>query len=393
MTNLPNSIKLFFERELGNAELWLIRMFLAATSLIVAGFPRLWLVDREVPAVPLLDFLTDVPSPYHRILFFLYLSVSLLGVLRPKSILIFSSILLFWGIHIFMDLLRLQPFFYYAYACIFVIHLEGRLKGATHFNTLRAMNFAIYFWPGLTKFNYGFINDLFPWLLAPFVTINNHVILMGLALGAAAFEFLAGVFLLFRRTRNLSVVMIGLIHIAILFFYGPLGRNHHAAVLPWSVVQIPLVWFLFYGSNVSWREILFPKRLLGAIARIVFILVPILSIWGLWPVLFSFRLYSVSALHANLVVEKSFIEKSKLPLEEIWNKENGGLPVPAWTMMDTGSFYISEFYYRSLFRQICRKKGPEESMKFMINYHLLYHPLFIPNKQTDKQFTCADFGS
>ena len=393
MTKLPHSLKSFSERELGSAELWIIRMLLAATVIIVACFPRLWLVDREVPAVPLLDVLTDVASVYHRALFFLYLFMGILGVLRPKSILIFLSILLLWGMHIFLDLLRLQPFFYYAYACILVIHLEGRLKGANDFNTLRAMNFAIYFWPGLTKFNYGFVNDLFPWLIAPFVTINNHLLLTGLALGAAAFEFLAGIFLLFKSTRNLSVAMIALIHVAILFFYGPLGRSHHAAVLPWSVVQIPLVWFLFYGSKVSWRDILFPRQALGAIARVVFILVPILSIWGLWPVLFSFRLYSVSALHANLVVDKSYIEKSHLPLDTIWNKENGGIPVPSWTMMDTGSFYISEYYYRGLFKQICRKKNPEENIKFMINYHLLYHPLFIPNKQTDRQFTCSDFGS
>lgn len=359
--------------------------------MVVVGYPRLWFAEREVPLTPLFEFLEDPPSFVHKLLWLGFIVSALSVVVQPFCKLGFIVLIVFWLSSISLDLLRLQPFFYYSFICLAVVFYDKNKAGESFAsNTLRALTFGLYFWPGITKFNYGFYNDMLPWLMEPYILLDTALKKNIAGTLAASIEVLAAFFLFLPRFRKAGVFLVVAIHLGILTIYGPLGRSHHMAVLPWSIAQLILVPLVFWNQSFRVRDVVKPKTWVGAGGRGLVLLIPILSFWDMWPTLFSFRLYSASALHSNIIVNERFINESGLDLRKWWNEKNGGLPIMSWTLEDTGSFYVSAYYYRNLFWQICRTQKMKNP-QLIINYSLKYEPFFLANQKIDRIYNCEDF--
>jgi len=105
-----------------------------------------------------------------------------------------------------------------------------------------------YFWSGVQKTNSFFGTEMFPWL-AEFMGQSSYLRdhpQFGYAVGII--EALAGLGLLFRRSRKPAAISILLMHLFILIALGPLGHNWNHVVWPWNIcfawILILLVWFV-----------------------------------------------------------------------------------------------------------------------------------------------------
>jgi len=301
-----------------------LRAALRVKTTVVVGFiaglllcPKLWLSARFYPQIRVIHGLPNISAPADYIVYgaLLLLLFAMAFAARPR-IYIFSFVTLL-ALYSLWDQTRWQPWIYQYW--LFLIALgcsswkaEDARGREDALNICRLIVVFTYFYSGLQKFNHRFIVEGFAWVLN---TIKVHFFYAQyLGYVAAAIEVSIGLCLLTRRFRRLGVVNAVIMHLFILYSFGPLGRNWNSVVWPWNIVMIVLVILLFWSTDarataarVLWQNQFAYQK----IALVLVAVLPALSPFGLWPSDLSSALYTGNLTDANILMSEQ--AKNALP--------------------------------------------------------------------------------
>jgi uncharacterized membrane protein YphA (DoxX/SURF4 family) len=298
------------------------RTLLRTKTTVVAGFvaglllsPKLWVSTRFYPLVPVVHGLPHIPYPVDYLCYgiLLVLLFAIAFAARPR-IYIFTFVA-FIAMYSLWDQTRWQPWAYQYWLMLialgcFSCRPEDCAGQRDALNICRLIMGCTYFYSGLQKMNHTFVDEGFPW-----VVNTLHVHLPGLGyLGwvAAGIEVSIGLSLLTRRFRKLGIVNGLIMHVFILFSFGPWGRNWNSVVWPWNVVMIALILLLFRNTEVTFADIVWRNRFVYQKVVLVLLgVLPSLSFFGLWPSDLSLTLYTANLTEANVLVSERV--KQELP--------------------------------------------------------------------------------
>lgn len=269
---------------------------------------KLWLADRFFPVIPPFDFLLNVPSFVHLVLFLFSLVFITSAFFYPNKK-ILTAILFIELVSCFLDQNRWQPweYQYIITVVIFLLNFNDPKKIVTWLLLICATT---YFYSGLQKLNQGFITILWQdGFLHRFFKLPMHFVNNKLVANAGYIlpflEIIFGIGLLVKRVQKIVTLLLILMHIVILILIGPVGLMVNIIVWPWNLLMIMYLIHFFiveYKQFVPFRNILFDYNLLIAM---VWCLFPLLNFIGLWDNFMSFSLYSGRIPNMEICVEKN----------------------------------------------------------------------------------------
>jgi len=301
------------------------RTALRTKTVVVVGLtaglllsPKLWVSSRFYPLVPVFHGLPHIPFPLDYICYgvLLLLLVAMAFAARPR-IYIFTFVA-FIAAYSLLDQTRWQPWAYQYWLMLIALgcfswkpdDIRGRQDAV---NICRLIMGCTYFYSGLQKLNGKFVAEGFPWVLG---TLHLHVPITYLNyLGwiVPFIEVSIGLSLLTRRFRKIGIVNGIVMHLFILYSFGPLGLDWNSVVWPWNVVMIALILILFWNTDVTFADIVWRNKFVYQ--RVVLVLLgvlPALSFIGRWPSDLSLALYTDNLTEANVLISEQV--KRDLPV-------------------------------------------------------------------------------
>lgn len=352
-----------FEDAQSPKEVRLLKIVLALA--LLCGFAlsrRLWVsAGRLYPNVPAFDFLPAVRTPLDYVLFGAFVLLVVLVTLRARprvEAVAFVAV----GVALFVfDLSRLQPWVYqYLFLMLALAAYTWKEENARA--TLRACGLVVacvYFWSGAQKLNPQFFAEVVPSLLGPYLArmpASFGGLTTTLALLIPLIEICAGVLLLTRRLRRVGVVLAVLTHAVVLLLFVPLRRNN--VIWPWNVAMAALVVIIFWRDASGFRDFL-PRRLpsIQTLALVLFGLMPVLSLFGLWGQYQSAALYSGNVTRAEFVLEESVARQLPPRVRRKLQTTSEGLrlDINQWSYAELNvPAYPSERVYRRAAETLCR---------------------------------------
>ncbi len=252
-----------------------------------------WRSDGVLPYLPVFFSSESWMEDSSIILFpvFLLLVILNLFFLKPK---IFLKLLLLTGLLlIFGNIHRLQVWFYFYGLMLFLFLWKQRTAAELLMFTMRGVVAGVYLWSGLHKFNVHFQTDIFPWLMEP---LGLERFSWG-AYSAGGLEVLIALGLLFRSTRNFSVLVCLIFHTSILGLLGPFGHHWNMVVWPWNLVMPLLVLLLFFDIkklNSNNRGLMLRSFPAGPFVLFLVWILPGFNYFGITPEQLSFKMYAGS---------------------------------------------------------------------------------------------------
>ena len=260
----------------------------------------LWQTRTTYPHAPLFDFIPAFPQPFDALLFVAFAAAFGILVWLPRLRLLGTLWLLAAVFLALQDQSRLQPWFV-EYVLLLTAVIFSKSE-AMAFNGCRMVIAAIYFWSGLHKMNDTFFEKLFPWMVSSISTPTLAATLHFIGVIAPYMEVGFGLALLFPQTRRPGVLLSVCMHLLLLAMLGPWSLGWNNIVWPWNLAMIVLVPCLFWGSAAPASEILKPRETWARHALFFFVIVlPPLSLIGLWDTYPSFALYSGNPLIGSVV--------------------------------------------------------------------------------------------
>jgi uncharacterized membrane protein YphA (DoxX/SURF4 family) len=249
------------------------------------------------------------------------LLVPIAGATRPRRYIV--CFLALAALLCLGDQSRWQPWFYEYLFMLAALafypweqHNPEREKAVL--NVFRLIIASVYFYSGLHKVQAGFVNDVFPWLIEPFVDLVPETVrpfVYWMAYVAPFVELGIGVGLLTRRFRTASVIFALLMHAFILLSLGPLGHSWAKEIWAWNVAMPVFVLILFLRTaDLPFREVVLTKRFaFQKVVLIVFVMMPLFSFFNLWDSYLSFSLYSGNIYTGNVYLTEPV--RNRLPAE------------------------------------------------------------------------------
>jgi hypothetical protein len=305
---------------------------------------RMWTTQRLLPTVPAFEFLDYVPSIVHTILFVLSVSFLILIFLK-KNKYFMIGLLGAEFLSYLLDQNRLVPW-EYLYAFIIFIFIINQDTPALIAPSVILLLVSTYFYSGLCKLNEGFLHIVWSNMMlhaffkVPSEIINqNWVHYSGYLLGVT--ELLAGLGLLFKKTKVSSSVILIVIHLLILLLLGPLGLSGYRVLWPWNISMILFLYviFLYKRSNAitfrpateGWNKLVF----------VCWVILPALSFFGYWDRNLSSNLFSANLPRMIICVNDT--SKCK-PLQRFLSKRDipntcqgkAKIDIQTWAIAETG---------------------------------------------------------
>jgi uncharacterized membrane protein YphA (DoxX/SURF4 family) len=298
------------------------KRLLRTKTTVVAGFaagillsPKLWVSSRYYPLVPVVHGLPHIPYPLDYLCYgaLLLLLFAIAFAARPR-IYIWTFVAAI-AVYSLWDQTRWQPWAYQYWLMLIALgcfsYKPDDLAGERDaLNICRLILGCTYFYSGLQKMNHRFVDEGFPWVMN---TLHIHFPGLGyLGWVAACIEVSIGLTLLTRKLRKLGILNGVIMHVFILFSFGPWGRNWNSVVWPWNIVMIALILVLFWKTDVSFADIVWRNRFVYQKAVLVLLgIMPSLSFFGFWPSDLSVALYTANLTEANVLVSERV--KQQLP--------------------------------------------------------------------------------
>lgn len=332
---------------------------LIAANLLVQIFVshELWLpVERLFPTAPAFTFF-DFPSFFHLIFACVLILALCLILLFPKQKIWLFVFLCCTFLMVLADLNRLQVWLYQQWWLLWLFTFEGKISGRFMRSLLLFSLAAVYFWSGVSKLNAWYATDIFPWLFG-FSDQKNSNFLQFAAFASAIFEALLGLSLLFKKTRPVGKWGILLMHIAVLTAIGPFFKNWNQVVWSWNILMPFLVFILIKNADFqSFKKEFASAKTPAALYTIVFLIIPLLDVFGLKEDQLAFKMYAGTETEATIYFSKKdshclpaylYDEIIKMPdssqyLElDFWAQQE--LSVPA---------YPSSAVFKKIVRKIC----------------------------------------
>lgn len=298
----------------------------------------LWVSTRFYPLTPVFPFLKPIPSPFDRDLFYLTLLTLVLSALTPRLIPFFATFAVVLAV---CDQSRLQPWFYAYFFLLLGVAFASP-------NACRVIVAATYFWSGAQKLNAGFINDVFPTMLEPFLRHLPHgaqALVHPLSVAAPFIELWIGIALLGKKFRTPAVVVAVAMHVLTLIALVPWK---HVDWL-WNVAMPAAVIILFWKAGDSARQVLFSKNAFHVAALLLFGLAPVLSFFGLWD--------SSNTNRGTIFISDKLFDRlpdgiGKYAREE--TPEIDSIDIAEWSASELGvPPYPEVRIYKSIARKVC----------------------------------------
>lgn len=287
-----------FSESFWNRRLTLIyRIILLGLGLqMLLSWPLWWTPNGVLPYLPIISFHSQWLEKTSLVLFPIFLILLSIGLALPKKSVIPKLLLLTGFLLILGNIHRLQVWFYFYGLILFLFSWKKIASSDVLLWIIRLVLIGIYGWSGLHKLNIQFVEDIFPWLIEPLGFVDT-ALPAWLAYGAGGVEVLIGIGLLFRPTRNFSVLGSMLFHGLILGLLGPLGHNWNMVVWPWNLVMPLLVFFLFYNTQqINFKNLGAKLRsfLPGLLVLSLVWILPGFNYLGFTPEQLSFKMYAGS---------------------------------------------------------------------------------------------------
>lgn len=305
---------------------------------------RIWTTKRLLPTVPVIEFLNQIPSIAHTILFVLSISfLILLFFKKSKSLLI--SLLIIEILLCLLDQNRLLPW-EYLYAFIIIVFIVNVNYPEYIVPSVTLILASTYFYSGLCKLNDGFVQYvwgnaiLHAFFKLPLRTIaKSWLYYLGYLVGIT--ELLLGIGLLIKKMRLASIVLLVVLHLFILAFVGPFGLQGFRVLWPWN---LSMILFLLILSLYKTQELGNIKLIIkgwNKLTVLCWVILPVFSFWGLWDKSLSSNLFSANVPRMIMCVN----DTSKCPElkpfvihRDIAGTCNGKakIDIQAWAIVETG---------------------------------------------------------
>jgi hypothetical protein len=263
----------------------------------------LWLTRIDYPRVPAFDFIPALPRPLDVLLLIAFGVALTFLVARPELRWVAGIAFSAAALLVLQDQSRLQPWFIEYLLLLAAVTFSVKEKVAL--NTCCLILATVYFWSGVHKMNTSFMTNLFAWLASPFVKSGAASTVQYIG---ALIPFLEAGFalaLLRPRTRRSGVIAIVVMHLFLFAVLSPLALGWNSVVAPWNIAMIVLVFVLFWNSRANEKELFATSR----IYWIPLLILPALSVVGIWDTNPSFALYSGNQIIASVVVSPDAKEK------------------------------------------------------------------------------------
>lgn len=235
-----------------------------------------------------------------------------INVRIAKWLFIFSIVT--YLILILFDLHRLTPYMI-VYLGIFSALIFLKYDSSILFTALLIIASGIYIFSGLHKLNAGFVTDIAPrlWFHSLPFSYNSTI-----GYSFAILEIVTGLFLLIPLARKFACIIIITMHLIIIWKLGPWKLDWNYIVIPWNLMMIVTLIFLFRKSAFSKFKIGSAKTLMVSLG-LFFWLLPGLSqvIWI--PENLSMMLYSGKSKSGYLVLDEKverFTSYDRIPEKE-----------------------------------------------------------------------------
>lgn len=322
---------------------------------------------------------------------YILMTLCLLGCfVWPRKGVLWLFLTFCWLTLVILDQLWIQGLAFYGTIYVLLVFNErdlNSLKGnQVLLATLVGINAAFYFWTGIAKLNFGFLYSLMPWLVSPFVQIESRLVSSILGLGISFSEILAGILLLFPRTRRGVANTLIAFHLFVFVIFGPFGLNYHMAILPLSFVQILILLVIRSTSYIGFWDALSPKTYWGGGVRMLYFFFPLLSTVGLWDDLLSFRLYSNSVLISHIYVTKEDTWQQGAVFASMRNR--GKVSIPQWSIKQTGYVYLNRNYYRGVFQSVCSRSSNPQRLCLSIDHSERKTLFFLSLEEPNEYWDC-----
>jgi len=323
----------------------------AGTIASMALSHKLWLSTRFYPLTPVFPSLKPIPSPWDYVLFGATLVALALSALTPRLIPFFATLAVVLAV---CDQSRLQPWFYEYFFLLLGVAFASP-------NACRIIVAGTYFWSGAQKLNAGFITDVFPWMLEPFLRHLPHAaqaLVHPLSVAAPFIELWIGIALLGRKFRVPAVVVAIAMHVFILIALSPWGQNYNHVVWPWNVTMAAAVVILFWKTNESSRQVLFSRNPFHIAALLLFGLAPALSFFGLWDHYLSAAMYTSNRNQGKIFITNALFERLPDGISDyarVETPEINSIDISEWSAAELNvPPYPEVRIYKNVARKICQ---------------------------------------
>ncbi len=326
----------------------------------------LWLTERRFPLTPPWDALSALapPPPFDAVLLALLLAALGAAALLGRRVLFgacFAIALLLAA----PDVQRWQPWFF-QYA--FMIGAAAFCAPRDALGILRVIVASIYVYSGLQKIHAAFFDSGMEFFLEPFGLAES---LSWISYAAPFIELAVGVCLLFTPTRTLAATAAVGMHAFLLLALGPLGQDWNVVVWPWNIAMAALVLLLFFRAPQGGSVLSTARSAYGAIALLLFAVMPAFGLFGLWPSYLSASLYSENTKSALVYDGKEYVSVSSLAVEEF--------ETPA---------YPEEAVFLSVAERACRRYGEELAGRPAIQ--TFSRPNLLTGEKNSRAYACSD---
>ncbi|MGA3190449.1 MAG: MauE/DoxX family redox-associated membrane protein [Bryobacteraceae bacterium] len=342
---------------------------------------RLWVSARFYPLTPVFPFLKAVPSPFDYVLFGATLAVLAASAFTPRLIPIFATLAVVLAV---CDQSRLQPWFYEYFFLLLGVSFAAP-------NACRLIVATTYIWSGIQKMNAGFVQDVFPWLVEPFVRHLPHGaqgMVHPMAVVAPFIELWIGIALLGRKFRAAGVVAAVAMHVFLLIALGPWGQNYNRVVWPWNIAMAAFVIILFWKESGSAKRVVWGEGPFHIGVLLLFGVAPAFSLFGGWDHYLSAAMYSNNRNRGAIFLsDKMFdrlpdgigdyvrVETPELDSIDIAEWSDGELDVPP---------YPEVRIYKNVARKICSYATGPTDVRLSISSKST-----IGKSITSTSYTCA----
>jgi uncharacterized membrane protein YphA (DoxX/SURF4 family) len=220
---------------------------------------------------------------------------------------------------------------------------------------------ATYFYSGVQKLNYQFATDVFPWMVTPLKRMI-HLDLSswggkweaGLAVCAAATEALAGILLLFPRTRRPAALFLICMHGFILVMIGPSGYRWNMVIWPWNCAMMLALFTLFVRKDAMswhaprltkqewWRETVSRRSVMTPAILVACGIMPAFNFIDRWDSYPSFSLYSGSTCKSEIEIDPVDYERMPAAARTAIDRDTGNVDLIAWSTGELGAMPYPE---------------------------------------------------
>ena len=302
-----------FKIKISNWENVIVRITSITFILQIIYSIKLWINFRSFPKVPIFENIQLIYDSFSYPILFLLLGLLLLNSTRPGAI-VNGLILIVLSIFIIDDVNRMQPWVY-LYLIIFLLTVINRLQGSKEMliNQLWIILIGVYFWSGISKLNYSFLETTYLEVLTKVFRIedtSSFIAYREFGFLIPIIEIAAAILIISKSYRTVGVLLAILTHVFIIYFVSPFALGNNYIVIPWNILMILFLLILYHRkpeANNIWEN-RFSERLVVIALSVLVLMLPFLNLLGRWDNYLSFNLYSGKFEHLLVLVEDESFE-------------------------------------------------------------------------------------